>query len=561
MGPPGTKTGPMGGPSRRRWLARLVGVAALFVAAGAVGTAGVPVDGASAATPTAATSGDTVVGTTHPVEEATPVTAGVTGDRTATVVQSGDALIEDGRTYFVGQVLFTDAFASDDQVELLRSNGELVRFLTPTDDGRVVVETARHGPGDYRLVGEDGAEIAFSVERQRYAVAATANAVLNGGDDTSLSILVESNRAVYEHRVSAANLSARELRSALGTGRTVDADGDGRDDAVLLDGGPRQTLAADFEDVTPGNYTLTFTVTDTGDREAVPVQVRLHPAGTATLSVEAGPLRVQQADNRELRGTSTLPEGTTLEVVVENASDRPFRLTRRATVRDGSFVATFDFSEVPVGQTFTVSVTQGPVTRDRVEGVVVRRAGFSEEVTVTRGSLTVGSATLPDGGYVVVSSVDGETLGSSELLPAGEAVDVTVDLDRPLDPGERSVVVGLRRDDGDGTFTEDDPAYRIQGATVSRALAVTVPEATTTARTRTTTTTTTITETTTDRTATTATTTEENAADGAGGDGLGAGVALVGVGLVVVIILFVLGAGRDEGGDSDSDSEGDDGTS
>lgn len=543
----------MGGPPGGSWWSAVVVVAAV------VAVAAVPVGGAApTALPATSASG---------VAAGTPVDAGSgpvgrTADEPATTSvdavqpQSGDALIEDGRQYFLGQVLFTDVFGANEQVELRRADGELVRFVTPTDEGRVFVETGRHGPGDYRLVGEDDTEVSFSVERQRYAVAATTSSVLNGGDDTSLSVLVESNRAVYEHRVSAANLSARELRSVLGTGRIVDADDDGRDDAVLLDGGPRQTFDADFEDVTPGNYTLRFTVTDTDVQGTVPVRVRLHPAGTATLSVDAEPLRIQQADTRDLRGTSTLPEGTTLEVVVENVSDQQFRLTRRTTVRDGTFVATFDFSDVPVGQAFTVSVNQGPVTRDRVEGVVVQRAGFSDEVSATRTSVALESVTLPDGGYVVVSAVDGAVLGSSELLPPGEGIGVTVDLEESLDPGDQTLAIELRRDDGDGTVGENDPPYRLQGAAVSRVVEVTVPQGTTTATTATTTTATTVTTTTTTVTTTTTTTSEESAADGAGGDGLGAGAALVGVGLVVLVLVFLLGAGRDGGG-----ADGDDGAS
>ncbi|PSQ40392.1 hypothetical protein BRD10_02270, partial [Halobacteriales archaeon SW_12_71_31] len=297
-------------------------------------------------------------------------TAGTAAGTNATT-QPGDAVIEDDGVYFVGQVLFTDVFDADDDVVLRTAEGEFVSDVVPGEDGGVLLRTERFGAGDYRLVADDGTEIAFQVEEQFYTVEADADTVLNGGgSETRLSLSVESNRAGYRTVVTAAGLSTSQLRSVFdGAGAvTSDVDDDGASEVVLPDGRPERTLSADFRGVPPGEYAITFSVLDTPARSTVPVEVRLFPDGEATLTVEDSPTRVQQASGRQIRGTSTLPDGTRLRVVVENASERPFRVTERAVVQNGAFRAAVDLSDVPVGQRFTITVEQGPVVRDRVEG-------------------------------------------------------------------------------------------------------------------------------------------------------------------------------------------------
>lgn len=486
-------------------------------------------------------------------------TAGTAAGGADAATQPGDAVIEDDGVYFVGQVLFTDVFDADDGVVLRTAEGEFVSDVVPGEDGGVLLRTERFGAGDYRLVADDGTEIAFQVEEQFYTVEADADTVLDGGggSETRLSLSVESNRAGYRTVVTAAGLSTSQLRSVFDDAGAVtsDVDDDGASEVVLPDGRPERTLSADFRGVPPGQYAITFSVLDTPARSTVPVEVRLFPDGEATLTVEGSPTRIQQASGRQIRGTSTLPDGTRLRIVVENASERPFRVTERAVVQNGVFRTAVDLSDVPVGQRFTITVEQGPVVRDRVEGVVVRRAGVSATATATRETVTVDSAVLPDGGFATVSTVQGERLGVSESLPPGETEGVTVELAEPLPPGDRELVVRLRRDDGDGALDVDDEPYRLQGAPIGRVVSVTVGATPTRTTTTTTVATTRTTSTTTEATTTAGTTTTTSGtAEGAGSSGFGLGVALLGIGVVVALVLALLGAGRDGAA-----SEGDDG--
>jgi hypothetical protein len=490
------------------------------------------------------------VGVAAVVGSAVGGTAATGGVSTNDTAQPGDDVIENGDTYFLGQVLFTDAFESDDSVTLRTADGEFVSQVVPEDDGGVLLRTERFGTGKFRLVDDEDTSIVFEVEEQFFTVETNDPTVLNGGSTTTLSLSVESNRAAYRTAVSAEGLSRSQLQSVFDEAVVNDADGDGSAEVVLPDGRPEQTLTADFEGTPPGEYTLTFSVVDTPARSTVSVEVRLHPDGEATLAAADSPVRVQQAANQPVRGTSTLPDGTRLQIVAENVSERPFRITKQTTVQNGEFLATLDFSGVAVGQRFTLAVEQGPVTRDAVEGVVVRRAGVSETASATPGAVTIDSVVLPDGGFVTVSTVERERLGTSELLAPGEHENVSVELSRSLSAGDRELLVGLRRDDGDGSLTAADPPYRLQGAPVTQILSVTVTTTTTTTTTATTATTTTTTTTTATPTTTTTATTATTTADGAGVAGLGVGAALLGIGVVVGFVAAVLGAGRDVGEDS-----------
>ena len=494
------------------------------------------------------------VGVAAVVGSAVGGTAATGGVSTNDTAQPGDDVIENGDTYFLGQVLFTDAFESDDSVTLRTADGEFVSQVVPEDDGGVLLRTERFGTGKFRLVDDEDTSIVFEVEEQFFTVETNDPTVLNGGSTTTLSLSVESNRAAYRTAVSAEGLSRSRLQSVFDEAVVNDTDGDGSAEVVLPDGRPEQTLTADFEEIPPGEYTLTFSVVDTPARSTVSVEVRLHPDGEATLAAADSPVRVQQAANQPVRGTSTLPDGTRLQIVAENVSERPFRITKQTTVQNGEFLATLDFSDIAVGQRFTLAVEQGPVTRDAVEGVVVRRAGVSETASATPGAVTIDSVVLPDGGFVTVSTVERERLGTSELLAPGEHENVSVELSRSLSAGDRELLVGLRRDDGDGSLAAADPPYRLQGAPVTQILSVTVTT-TTTATATTATTTATVTTTmpataTTTATTTTTAVTATTTADGAGAAGLGVGAALLGIAVVVGFVAAVLGAGRDVGEDS-----------
>lgn len=113
------------------------------------------------------------------------------------------------------------------------------------------------------------------------------------------------------------------------------------------------------ETIAPGQeYDVSFTV---GENNSY---VADRPA-TANATVElvrpqgvlAEPVVVEPGANQTIRGETTLAPGTELLVVAESRDTVPFVKRSSSTVQsDGSFAATFDFSDVPPGSTYRVSV-------------------------------------------------------------------------------------------------------------------------------------------------------------------------------------------------------------
>lgn len=82
-------------------------------------------------------------------------------------------------------------------------------------------------------------------------------------------------------------------------------------------------------------------------------------------------------------------------------------------------------------------------------------------------SVTIDSATLPDGGFAVVYSEGGERLGHTERLSAGDHENLTVSLNRSIESAQ-VLVVTLYRSNGTETYDPDEAvAYEDDGAEVS----------------------------------------------------------------------------------------------
>lgn len=76
-----------------------------------------------------------------------------------------------------------------------------------------------------------------------------------------------------------------------------------------------------------------------------------------------------------------------------------------------------------------------------------------EEQTVTGDTVTVSRVEMPEAGFVVIASTDGEAVyGVSEHLSAGSATDLQIPLDQSL-PGDGTyLAVGVADSDGDEHF-------------------------------------------------------------------------------------------------------------
>lgn len=120
-------------------------------------------------------------------------------------------------------------------------------------------------------------------------------------------------------------------------------------------------------------YEAAFALTDAysyvpeGERERVAVEFDIVER-SATVLPEDEPLTVPQGE-AAVSGASTVAPGTTLTVSVSGPRDRPFQRTAQTTVEaDGTWSASFDFSDVEPGTTFEAQVLE---LSSVVEGEVV----------------------------------------------------------------------------------------------------------------------------------------------------------------------------------------------
>lgn len=102
----------------------------------------------------------------------------------------------------------------------------------------------------------------------------------------------------------------------------------------------------------------------------------------------------------------------------------------------------------------TTNETAANETTNRTASVSAPDQQFDGE------SLTVESATLPDGGFVVVHNQSGAVLGHTEYLEAGNHTDFTVSLNETLEDPQ-VLVLGVYRNNGSQTYnaSEDTVSY------------------------------------------------------------------------------------------------------
>ncbi|POG55311.1 BGTF surface domain-containing protein [Haloferax marisrubri] len=102
--------------------------------------------------------------------------------------------------------------------------------------------------------------------------------------------------------------------------------------------------------------------------------VEAQNTSSVSLATDDGNVTVAQSEAATITGTSDLEAGTTLSVRVQSTGDTSprFLKTSEAVVGDGgNFSATLDFSEIPPGSTFSVTVRNESTELAEREGVVV----------------------------------------------------------------------------------------------------------------------------------------------------------------------------------------------
>ncbi|ESP87139.1 DUF7282 domain-containing protein [Candidatus Halobonum tyrrellensis] len=137
---------------------------------------------------------------------------------------------------------------------------------------------------------------------------------------------------------------------------------------------------------------------------------------------------------------------------------------------DGAGLVYYEFGTVAAGESAVARTAYGPDVPERSAALYV------PDQTTRGGTVTVGGASLPYGGFLAVYDDDGDLRGVSEELPAAGVSNVTVTLDDPLLASESLSVVAYRDTNGNdrpdlGAAGGDDPYAGEDGPTTERAYA------------------------------------------------------------------------------------------
>ncbi|MDG5778463.1 BGTF surface domain-containing protein [Haloarculaceae archaeon H-GB2-1] len=135
---------------------------------------------------------------------------------------------------------------------------------------------------------------------------------------------------------------------------------------------------------------------------------------------------VDAGQNQTIRGESSLPTGTELTVRVKSTGETPFLYPSTATVTEaGTFATSIDFSDVPAGTGFEVTVLNDDTTLDQANGIVTECTDdcTAEPATPER---TAANHLVYDGSEPTLAAGPGQTLRGNTTLDAGTAVSVRI---------------------------------------------------------------------------------------------------------------------------------------
>ncbi|EJN60435.1 BGTF surface domain-containing protein [Halogranum rubrum] len=223
------------------------------------------------------------------------------GTAAAANADDGDATLQSGQSYYVGQELFYDAPADSD-VEVYEYEDETRGGLELDEqadaDGGVVLDTAGLETGDYALVIDGNQVATFSLAEQAFSVDADPDTVSDSGSDTTTEIDIQSrNRGGdFQVNVSADGLDSEDLEEIFG--EAVDST-DTEDDIVTVTVNKQDDLTADFDGIKDGDYELNFSVTDT-DAEAS-TTVTVEDAGDSTADFADSSVAIEKGDTGEIQ--------------------------------------------------------------------------------------------------------------------------------------------------------------------------------------------------------------------------------------------------------------------
>ena len=243
----------------------------------------------------------------------------------------GNTTLTDGSTYWVGQQLtYDDSVTSGEEWQVRDDDGNLVSEIEAVDD-QIVIDTELTGAGDFGLFapGASSADVEFEVVTQTLRVDASPVRVDNEEPDSVTDIRVRSNRANYLVEVTAEDLSQNELVQIFSDSPHYDQTWG--ENAILIEASNDRTVAADFDGIDVGEYTLNFdvhdsTAADTTDVTAVdPEDADVSFAETVLIEERGDILEI----GLEFRGTAT-----EAEVVFGDSSDVNYEVNMTVTPND-----------------------------------------------------------------------------------------------------------------------------------------------------------------------------------------------------------------------------------
>ncbi|KAB1187801.1 MULTISPECIES: BGTF surface domain-containing protein [Haloferax] len=195
--------------------------------------------------------------------------------------------------------------------------------------------------------------------------------ILNLSGDSTTSVLADSDNDTYFVVFDSEDVTAVR---------------DENDNGIVDD---EDTTSAAPED--DDAWDVNFTMKEDTLNDAVALVDDDSSAQTAYENVEgehdtdADPINVTNAEDQVISGTSTTAPGTEITVRIRSAGDTQPRFLKTATVfvsENGTWDASFDFSEQNLGDTFTVDVEGGAADDvEDIDGNVVESVGEEETTT------------------------------------------------------------------------------------------------------------------------------------------------------------------------------------
>ena len=230
-----------------------------------------------------------------------------------------------------------------------------------------------------------------------------------------------------------------------------------------------ETYTANFfieeRDQAGSDFTVGDPLSTTGEMEVVDKALSYDTDDTGTIRVDA-------AADQVISGTTTVAPGTELNLRIRSTGTSPFLESPTPIVQsDGSFNATVDFSDRAPNTTFEATARDFDDDDTETPGVIGDAAtaavGFADQ-TVEDGTVTVSTATLSEGGFIVIhdsslleGNVAGSVIGNSDYLESGENDNVVVELDE--EPEEDTTLIAMAHLDTNGNeeynFPDADGPY------------------------------------------------------------------------------------------------------